>query len=310
MDNRTGLEPQLSSSPPADLTPVLGGVSAWSPDGKLLGVLLDAWKASDEPGTPLLIPHGDLIKGIAAGVMFEDIAMDHDSMVAALREQVQSVAPREVGAAFVASLSGRRLDWRSALGSYAYARLLPEHSFEPWRGTTGSHRCGICGVGQAATSVGLNRWSAIRLSSGGWPHNSAEYAWFDLTQFRRYGASPPTQEDWEIFRAILRVIREVPGGQRASHLEKALVKVFPSNQDERRTLIEILAIAGVIESPGFPGYFKSFVRDDFSNHVAVRHSDWVYPACRWKASGRVNELAVAFWFDYARLLGAGFLGYD
>jgi hypothetical protein len=41
------------------------------------------------------------------------------------------LSPAEVGEAFLASLTSRRLDLRSALGSYAVARLLPEHSLTP-----------------------------------------------------------------------------------------------------------------------------------------------------------------------------------
>lgn len=39
------------------------------------------------------------------------------------------VPVQEAGEAFLASLSTRRLDLRSALGSWAVARYLPEHAF-------------------------------------------------------------------------------------------------------------------------------------------------------------------------------------
>lgn len=64
---------------------------------------------------------------VAAGVMFSEPRMlDHDGWVTAARQAGAAVNPVQVGEAFLASLTTRRLDLRSALSSYAIARVLLE----------------------------------------------------------------------------------------------------------------------------------------------------------------------------------------
>jgi hypothetical protein len=292
MDAQTGLEPATSPENRSSLSPSLGGsrIKIWSPDKKSLKALFDAYGVNWEWGTTPVFPPEVLAQGKAAGVMFDSVTMAHDELVAQLQEQVRQITPREVGSAFIASLSTRRLDWRSALGSYAFARHLVPHQFERWETS-----CGVCGAYPTHT-IDLNGESHSRYKWGGSSHTHPDYAWFDLTQFIRYGAAQPTDEDWELWRKILAIIKAVPEGRRASDLEKALGKTFSSNQNERRGLIEILAIAGVLERPEYPGYLDSFVRYDFSGHCQVRTSDWDYPACRWRSTGKVNEAAMSYWF--------------
>jgi hypothetical protein len=79
---------------------------------------------------------------IAAGVMFgEPRTQDHDGWVRAAREAVALLSAAEVGEAFLASLTSRRMDLRSALGSYAVARFLPEHAFAS---ASDASICAVC----------------------------------------------------------------------------------------------------------------------------------------------------------------------
>jgi hypothetical protein len=57
-------------------------------------------------------------------------AEHHDGWVGAVRRAVSQVSAEEAATAFLASLASRRLNLRSALGSYAIARFLPAHDFE------------------------------------------------------------------------------------------------------------------------------------------------------------------------------------
>lgn len=292
MEEQTGLAPSRSIENQSSLSPSLGGsrIKTWSPDKKALTALFDAYGVNKEWGTTPVIPPEALAYGKAAGVMFDSVSLDHDELLARLQEQVQQITPREVGSAFIASLSTRRLDWRSVLGSYAFARHLAPHQFERW-----STPCGVCGA-YSPDTIDLNALSYSLYKWGGGSHTRPGFAWFDLSQFIRHGATTPTAEDWDLWHDILGVIRALPEGRRASDLEKALGKTFSSNQNERRGLIEILAIAGVLERSEYPGYLEGFVRYDFSGHCQVRTSDWDYPACQWRSTGKVNEAAMSFWF--------------
>jgi hypothetical protein len=53
------------------------------------------------------------------GLMFDPEPIDHSEIIHKLQESLHLIDKRSVANAFLASLSSRRLDWRSALGSYA-----------------------------------------------------------------------------------------------------------------------------------------------------------------------------------------------
>jgi len=68
--------------------------------------------------------------------------LDHDGWVQAARRAAASVPAHAVSEAFLVSLACRRMDLRSALASYAVARLLPEHREAVRRGLG----CAVCGI--------------------------------------------------------------------------------------------------------------------------------------------------------------------
>src|SRR4051794_32264172 len=63
------------------------------------------------------------------GVMFDPIEITHDAAIARALEIREKIPPQMVGNAFLASLSTRRMDWRSPLGSLSSILHLPSHSF-------------------------------------------------------------------------------------------------------------------------------------------------------------------------------------
>ncbi len=81
-----------------------------------------------------------------AGYMFSARALTHDDLVAWLRKSFGLVKWNEVTDAFLASLSKRRLEWRSALGSFAVARAFPNHRFCKARPGEDEYRdhCTVC----------------------------------------------------------------------------------------------------------------------------------------------------------------------
>lgn len=125
-----------------------------------------------------------------SGVLFAaPRALNHDGWVAAARAAVDEVTPEEVGEAFVATLNSRRLDLRSALGSYAVARHLPVHAFS----ASQSRRCAVCGPPEFR-EADLNLLNFERFKWGGVRHDAVEYVAFDLEQFQRASHLPATRE--------------------------------------------------------------------------------------------------------------------
>src|SRR5206468_8930540 len=89
------------------------------------------------------------------GVMFDPVTLDHDEFVARAVRACAQVTRKQVAEAFLASLTTRRLELRSALASYAVGRHMPLHRFKA--NDPDSHRCLICGqiisVGRTVMNV-------------------------------------------------------------------------------------------------------------------------------------------------------------
>src|SRR5262249_21397486 len=113
-------------------------------DPRALNILFDTYWSSaswkDNPQTP----KQDFDYAVAARVMFPPVRRNHDELVDWLFQVRDRVKPAAVAEAFLASLSTRRLDLRSALGSFAVARHMPQHAFTA--STVFTHdTCAVCG---------------------------------------------------------------------------------------------------------------------------------------------------------------------
>lgn len=73
------------------------------------------------------ITPSDFAYARAAGVMFDDRHFSRAEIQEWLITERERCSPQSVASAFLSSLSTRRLDLRSALGSFAFARHFPRH---------------------------------------------------------------------------------------------------------------------------------------------------------------------------------------
>lgn len=174
--------------------------------------------------------------------MFDtDIAFDHVSGVQRTREVVASTSVESVGAAFAASLSSRRLDLRSALGSYAIGRHLPVHPYDGHADV-----CATCGL-REHTRQDQNVLNFERFKWGGVRRDHLAYVVFDLEQFQSAPKLEPTSADLEILRQLLDLLSAAPTTMTAVQLA-AEAQVVPGNRDEREILLELLAVSGVLDA--------------------------------------------------------------
>src|SRR5205085_6428309 len=101
------------------------------------------WRDASGNKTPTPPPAAEEVEyARAAGYMFDPRSLTHDQIVAWLLRSRAAVRREEVAAAFLASLGTRRLEWRSALGSFAVARHFPAHTH---RDVANANYCMICG---------------------------------------------------------------------------------------------------------------------------------------------------------------------
>ena len=241
------------------------------------------------------MPPPDLLaEAVAAGVMFtEPRVLDHDGWVRAARQTAAARTAREVGQAFLASLTSRRMDLRSALASYALAQHLPGHTYTERQGGV---TCAVCGISRNRDGTvdpeDLNLFSQIRFGGGGIPGN-IQYAAFDLEQFARAPRLEPTSDDLELGQQIIDYLRQVPPNTTAAQAARGLT-IVPGTRDQRDTLIESLGICGILHSPGHPSY-----ADEFIPHWKAE-TDWpsqrfpfgCYPTWWWKAEGGISDSAL------------------
>lgn len=260
-------------------------------DNKALKILLDTYW--DTTGWCNRQPsEEDFEYARSAGCMFGDFLLSHDDIVGSIRSMVAAVDLLDVSNAFLASLSTRRLELRSALGSYAIARHLPNHEYD------GDKRCGVCGLyGKDLEPRDVNVLNFERYKWGGVRHLfSPLYVWFDLKQFAQWDRLTPTADDIAIVDSIISAAERMPAEARITGLEKALSGILKSNKPERKVLLEILGYCGILETNEHRGFSERFVRARDIPWPPTNDNDWQYPAAWWRGSDGINRQALKLFF--------------
>ena len=267
-----------------------------TPDKKALKILFDTYWSSRgwvDQDARITTP-ADLAYAKDAGVVFDPVDLTHDEIIARALAAREGVEPGVVGDAFVASLTSRRLDQRSALGSFALLRELRAHSAP--RSTKACPVCGEYGLSRCPQDISV--LSFERFKWGGVRHDKPIYAAFDLEQFVRYEPSRPTTNDVDALRRLFQLIRDVPASTTAANLQKHLSPAIRSNKAEREVLIGILGLCGVLATQEHPGHFPHFVPYAEREAPARRFVDMAYPACWWQGDDGLNDEAIDFWFGH------------
>jgi hypothetical protein len=263
-------------------------------DQRALSILFDTyWTAAGWREAPVTRPE-DFEYAKAAGVMFDGVSMSHDDAMARVASSIRGVKRRAVANAFVESLASRRLDRRSALGSFAVLQHLPAHA-----GPLGRANCPVCGVyGEPFEREDLNVLNFERFKWGGVRHDDPIYASFDLLQFQQLSGEGPDENAIEVFRRLLATIEAAPPMTSSTKLEKQLARSFKSNKAERTVVIGILGLCGILAPAAHPGFIHKFIPWCARELPPRRFVDMAYPACWWKRSDGVNREAVAYWFGH------------
>jgi hypothetical protein len=268
-----------------------------SRDKKALQILLATyWSPKAWQGDRTIDP-ADFDYARQAGYMFDPVTVTHDDIVGRLLATRNRVSIEQVTDAFLASLSTRRLELRSALGSFSFAAHFPDHRLvdQPRdQVPTGRLHCRLCGlVGHSAgEQEDLNILSFERWKWGGLRHTHPLYCWFDLTQFEKAGLSTPTEEDYSILARIVDIASGLTPKAKPNELEKRISKVIKSNGWERRVLIEILGHCGVLKPAGRCGFLQAFTSSEQRDRPPDHKNDWSYPVIWWQGADGVDRDAL------------------
>ncbi|MBR1175763.1 hypothetical protein JQ617_17535 [Bradyrhizobium sp. KB893862 SZCCT0404] len=265
-----------------------------SDDKKALRILFDTYWSPKGWKRDETVDRAEFEYARRAGYMFDPVVVAHDDIVAGLVSVRARVNLQRVADAFLASLSTRRLELRSALGSFAYAAQFPIHGLDEQtarRVPSGRLNCLICGrYGHASPEQqDLNILSFERWRWGGIRHADPLYSWFDLTQFEKADLIEPTEEDCSILARILDTATSLASVARPKELEKRLGKVIKSNRAERCVLIQILGYCGVLKPAGRNGFLQAFTADELRDRPPDRANDWTYPVIWWRGADGVDR---------------------
>lgn len=254
-------------------------------DKRALKILLNTyWTAAGwKPAKQRNSPPEDFIYAKSKGLMFDPVTLDHTQALNRLSTCIKRLNRRIVANGFLASLSTRRLDWRSALGSYAVFQHMADH--EP---IGNEIRCNVCGHYLKDPVQDLNVLNFERLKWGGIRHDHVVYAALDLRLFLEELPPSPNDEDIQIFRNIVSSITKSQHVGSAG-LHAHFAKDLKSNKAERDVLIAILGFCGILGTVEHPGYTERFVpateRDLPDRHFV----DMPYPACWWRSDIGINQ---------------------
>ena len=98
-----------------------------SRDKKALQILLETYWSPKGWKRDKTIDSVDFEYARQVGYMFDPVTVTHDDIVARLLASRNRLSIEQVTDAFLASLSTRRLELRSALGSFSFAAHFPDH---------------------------------------------------------------------------------------------------------------------------------------------------------------------------------------
>lgn len=237
---------------------------------------------------------GDIVEeehnyAITHGVMFRPVSFSHAETLMSIRELCNEIKLKQVTSAFLFSLSTRKLEYRSALGSYIYGNSIPVHQSDD------KNYCNICGYSELEYHEYHRTWDVYnfeRIKWGGVRHDHSSYAMFDLIEFKKLPEVEPTGDDIKILKKIIEIAKLLEnGGPR--ELEKAISSEFLSNKSEREMMLGILGICGILQTSNNQGYLYMFTNLYHRDPPPKgRANDWDYPISWWRAENGVNEEAL------------------
>jgi len=264
-------------------------------DKRAIKVLFNTFWSSDgwKPDTQRGLSPEDFAYAKSKHMMFDPVQLDHTQALELLSKSIKKLDRRLVADAFLASLTSRRFDWRSALGSYAVFQHIPAHSPSGVEG-----RCNICGFYLNECEHDLNVLNFERFKWGGIRHDQLIYAAMDLDLFLEYAPPIPTTEDIQIFRSVISAIANSPTNVGSAALHSHFAKVLKSNKAERDIFIAILGFCGILGTPEHPGFSDSFV-PVIQRELPDRHFvDMSYPACWWRGEVGINQSRLQEYFGH------------
>ena len=218
-----------------------------------------------KPSDEVKVSAEDLAVAKAEGYLFDYPKYEsHADTLDRLKGTLAQIDPKAVADAFLFSLSTRRLEYRSALGSYYFAKAIPAHEFMNSHNETlaaAARHCYLCG------------WQAWKDTP-----NSIDLRYgLNFKNYKRYKYGGNPIGILSIMDALFDQLREA--------ILKA--KAFRCNKDEVSVLLGELGICGILAGKAYPALDEYFA-DEYERDPAEYKNDFAYPVNRWRAGDGIN----------------------
>jgi hypothetical protein len=238
---------------------------------KAISILIKTyWSASGWNRSPKTDPE-DFEYAKSKGLMFDPASYSIPEVKALLADLITAIPPETIIKGFLSSLTNRRLDWRSAMGSYFNARLVlagkrPFYSAQDF----------------IYQNVDLNVLNFERIKWSGVRHHDLLYNYLDLKLFQAEEIPEPTPADLNTFKNILNCIATSSEGDYPSKLRDRLKLVMKGSKNERHTLMEILGACEILRP------------ESYDRPTTGRH-DWTFVEY-WRGADSFNTAFIDNYF--------------
>lgn len=259
-------------------------------DKKAKKILMNTfWTSAGWRGTPGAFSGEDFEYAKSHGLMFDPVTITHDEIVTRLNELHQTITRERIAAAFLHSLSTKKVHLRSALSSWALTSRLPVHTYEQRSVVRPNYSsCGDCNFhglmsDRDYNNEDLNVLNFERVKWGGIRLNWLLYCWLDLELLSKEAPLETTAEDVAILTGMLEAVQNCADHDSARMLEKRWKGVVPSSKNERDVLMEIWGYAGILV-PGDTPRKRRGGSSDFNSMA------------EWQGEDGYSREAVEFYF--------------
>jgi hypothetical protein len=285
------------NSSPKSLRFLAGKADELGVDEKALRILFNLqWDLDGREGSwipAFEIPEEAREFAVSSGVVRESFELSHASLNTRIRSARDRLDRRDVAAAFLFSLTNRRLELRSPLGSLAHAFHLQSHRF---KAGSDADLCRECGAEKKQTiAVNHNTFRRI-MWAGNVLQGDSGYVLCDLEDFPDAGWKCGRSEK-ALLKRMLTAIRKLSDNAGLTELEKSISKIVPGNKRERQVALEILGSCGILKPKGCPSRHERWVTpDELPQPTHFFRKEWRSPTSCWTGADGINDDAVEFWF--------------
>ena len=239
----------------------------------------------------------------------DDFNIQHDAFWSLLIEEYKNCSKEKVVCFFLNSLETHNLSHRVAISAFSIMTHCVAHKYESKNReefTEDTYNylshggCVICGVPFAEKILPtLYNYMLFR----GVNAHSFRAIYCYLKKVNSFEEQNLCKDSIQIFSDIMDTIVASDLEETPTDVQKKLksIKIFKSNETERRELLDTLGYLSILETKEHKGFFTKYNKLGHTPRK-TRSSDWAYPVDFWTGKDGINKGAFKFWFgEYKEL---------